>query len=331
MTRRQYDAATAKALLESAYRGYGSEDSLPYSARDDGMYANEGYREVCPPGTVFDWTPADDMDWLGSPNPDTAPFLPIPFTANELAASMLEGVGRGIGDVLDKRIGEPLDEGALDAINPRYRWMRDALEEAYALAADAQLVVGEFDYDEEDRAYSRAQKFDKANGQANTREGVFEPGIMVEEASRRRARAVASVALLKEQARQAQASVACKWKAWRKAMVRQLLEQNEEGVSGTGRTPALSQDCAITTEVQPMPLKKKALIAALENEWPTIEVDLNEGTRNGLKSAAHAEKHGEWYESKAREWAISRGKMGRATTTQTPSHIWPGGVTQHRL
>lgn len=331
MTRRQYDAATAKALLESAYRGCESVDRLPYSAREDGMYVNEGHREVCPPGTVFDWTPSDDINWPGSPNPDTAPFLPIPFTANELAACMLEGVGRGIGDVLEKRIGEPLDKGALDAINPRYRWMRDVLEEAYALAADAQLVVGGFDHDEDARAHALAEQFDEANGQANTREGVFERCITAEEASRRRARAVASVAQLKEQLRQAQASVACKWKAWRKAMVRQLLGQNEEGVSGTVRAPALSQERAITTEVQPMPLKKKALIAALENEWPTIKVDLNEGTRNGLKSAAHAEKHGEWYESNAREWAINRGKMERFATTQTPSHIWPGGITHHRL
>lgn len=223
MTQRQYDAATAKALLESAYRGYENEQSPPYLTKVDGMYVNESYRNVCPPGTVFDWTPANDMDWRGSPNPDTAPFLPIPFTANELAACMLYGVGRSIGDVLDKRIGESLDAGALDAINPRHRWMRDALEEAYALGAAAQLVVGEFDHDEEAHAYALAEQFDEENGKANAREGVFKPGIKNATASLRRARAVASVADLKTRMEQAQATVAGKWKAWRKAMVRQLL------------------------------------------------------------------------------------------------------------
>ena len=52
---------------------------------------------------------------------------------------------------------------------------------------------------------------------------MFEHGITTDEASARRARAVASVADLKAQAERAQAAAADKWKVWRKAMVRQLL------------------------------------------------------------------------------------------------------------
>ena len=49
------------------------------------------------------------------------------------------------------------------------------------------------------------------------------------------------------------------------------------------------------TEPQERPMKKVALVAALEHEWASIEADLSEATRNGLKEAAHAGKHGEWF------------------------------------
>ena len=223
MTQSKYDAATAKALMELAHGECKDEATAPYIQRESGLYVNESFRAVCPPGTIFDWTPADDMEWPGSPNPDTAPFLPIPFTASELAACMLDGPGQSIQFALDKRIGYPLKDGALGSIRARHRWMREALQEAYDIAAAAQLVVGEFDHEEEARAHALAQQYDDANGQANELEGVFEQGITRNEASARRARAVASVADLKAQAERAQAAVADKWKAWRKAMVRQLL------------------------------------------------------------------------------------------------------------
>lgn len=225
MTQRQFDAATARALMRLAYP---DDAGRPYIERDNGLYVDESFREVCPPGTIFDWTPADEMDWPGSPNPDTAPFLPIPFTANQLAACMLDGVGQSIQFVLDRRIGYPLDVETLNSFSTRHRWARDALKEAYSLAAAAQLEAGEFDYGEERRVHVLAQQFDEANGLANTREGVFDTGISQAEASTRRERAVASLAELKVQLRASQASVAGKWVAWRKAMVFQLLcKQNQ--------------------------------------------------------------------------------------------------------
>ena len=223
MTQRQYDAATAQAIIKLAHQEYEDKASAPYIESDDGLYVNEAFRAVCPPGTIFDWTPADDMGWPGSPNPDTAPFLPVPFTASELAACMLDGPGQSIQFALDRRIGYPLDDGALCSIHARHRWMREALHEAYVLAAAAQSVVGEFDHDEEARAHKLAQQYDDANGQANDREGVFESGISPEMARARRERAAASVAHLKAQAKESQEAVTDKWRAWRKAMVLQLL------------------------------------------------------------------------------------------------------------
>ena len=238
MPQRQYDKATAQALMQLAYPEYENLPSAPYIENDDGLYVNESFRAASPPGAVFDWTPADDMGWPGSPNPNTAPFLPIPFTASELAACMLDGPGQSIQFALDRRIGYPLDDEVLASFRARHRWMRDALEEAYALAAAAQLIVGEFDYDEKARTHTLVLQYDDADGQANAREGVFEHGINTEEARARRARAVASVADLKAQAKQAQAAVADKWKAWRKAMVFQLLGTGAQQSHVAAQSPA---------------------------------------------------------------------------------------------
>lgn len=94
--------------------------------------------------------------------------------------------------------------------------------------------------------------------------------------------------------------------------------------------PAESIGPSKATEPQERPMKKVALVAALQHEWASIEADLSEATRNGLKEAAHAGKHGEWFQSKARAWAVSRNKIRQATLPIHPA-TWPGGVTRNRL
>lgn len=94
--------------------------------------------------------------------------------------------------------------------------------------------------------------------------------------------------------------------------------------------PAESIGPSNATEPQERPMKKVALVAALQHEWASIEADLSEATRNGLKEAAHAGKHGEWFQSKARAWAVSRNKIRQATLPIHPA-TWPGGVTRNRL
>lgn len=83
------------------------------------------------------------------------------------------------------------------------------------------------------------------------------------------------------------------------------------------------------TEPQELPMKKAALVAALQHEWASIEADLSDASRNGLKEAAHAGKHGEWFQSKARAWAVSRGKIRLAAPAIHPA-MWPGAVTRNR-
>lgn len=94
--------------------------------------------------------------------------------------------------------------------------------------------------------------------------------------------------------------------------------------------PVVAGSASNAPDAQNIPMKKAALIAALEHEWESIESDLSEATRNGLKDAAHAGKHGEWYESKARAWAVSKGKIRQAAPALHPT-MWPGTVTRNRL
>ena len=231
---RTYDKATAVAI----FRMTAWPDS--YTVLDDGIFLDEGFRVHSPTDTVFDWTPAYDMDWPGSPNPTIAAVLPIPFTASELAACMLDGPGGGIQKAIDRRIGYSLDESgdALAGLPLRMREVRDALQNAYAIAANAQMIVGEFDYNGELEAQSLCKQFDDANGEANMREGVFEDGITSEERTLRRARAVESVADLKSRAEQARATVKAKWFSWRKAMVQQLLQPKAAPVDSDSTAPA---------------------------------------------------------------------------------------------
>lgn len=76
-----------------------------------------------------------------------------------------------------------------------------------------------------------------------------------------------------------------------------------------------------------MPMKKIALTAELLFEWPTIEADMREASRNGLKDAAHTGKHGEWDKDKARAWALSKGKIKQKPTAS----VWPGAITKHHI
>ena len=78
------------------------------------------------------------------------------------------------------------------------------------------------------------------------------------------------------------------------------------------------------TPAKPTPtiMKKKALIAQLEHEWPSIEADLKDATRNGLKDAAAAGVHGEWRIEPARAWAQRKGKLKQAAPAHSLANVW---------
>jgi hypothetical protein len=64
-------------------------------------------------------------------------------------------------------------------------------------------------------------------------------------------------------------------------------------------------------------LKKAALIRKYSGQWPSAESDLNHSDENGLRAAAKAPLHGEWYEDHCLAWARQRGKLSEGSSAKT--------------
>lgn len=227
---RRYGAAQARFIMKLADECAGGFDFLEFreNAEVPGVFMSEPYADAFPSGArgieagrLLAWNPAVDLE--NGPDPATWPLLPAEFTARDLAAFLVYGVGTFIHDVL--RPAGAFDEAALENVGgSRDEWARQALREAYELAGRAQAVVGPLDDEAERKAHLIGEQLDKENGQANERERVFEPGIPADEANARRARAKASVARLEKEFEELTAEATQKRERWRKAMMRALFE-----------------------------------------------------------------------------------------------------------
>jgi len=98
---------------------------------------------------------------------------------------------------------------------------------------------------------------------------------------------------------------------------------------------AMPQQTAPAAPAGPQPdeqvaqeVKKTALVRELQGEWPSIEKDLSEASRNGL--AAARVRHGFWDVQKVKDWGKSRGKLSKPATVHPLGAPWPGQVTRHR-
>lgn len=107
-----------------------------YEILDEGVFLR--------PETGIEWTPACEHEGPDAPDPLTAPAIPFPFSANELAAFFLDGWGYFLGDRFAMLEGGPDEEtmrevlsGARDA-KPREALIAagHALKEARSRAAD---------------------------------------------------------------------------------------------------------------------------------------------------------------------------------------------------
>lgn len=85
-----------------------------------------------------------------------------------------------------------------------------------------------------------------------------------------------------------------------------------------------------TQERQRTVLKKSALIAELSHVWPTIQADMQEATRNGLRDAAKVERHGHWHLEGAHDWARMKGKLKRESSAVLPGFWLSTSVTTHK-
>lgn len=68
--------------------------------------------------------------------------------------------------------------------------------------------------------------------------------------------------------------------------------------------------------------KKSALVSECQSDWPTIERDIQDASRNGLAAAAKLADGRDWDKGRALEWAKERGKLiekGAATWAFPPA------------
>lgn len=161
------------------------------------------------------------------PNPLTAPFLPFPFTAKQLAAFMLAGWGHffqtGLGEWADGPWQKTLNEFPIHGIKAK-----EAVIAAFQAYRDAELVVGAKDEKTPEEARHLAAVYEATRRKANASERVAEQTISDGERKQRIARAIVIAAPAKEEMQAKQNLANDIEKAWRKAMVLQLLSHRKE-------------------------------------------------------------------------------------------------------
>lgn len=204
-----YGAKTAKAIISPYCHEY-------LEVRDNGVWPIEMDEEV------LRWKPACDLDVFDAPDPLEAPSLPVPFSADELAAFLLNGVGALASSAYGSWDDGP-DDDVLKSMGILATKAREALRGAYAAYRNAERVVGKPNTQLDADTQQLAAEFRLANSAANTREGVFDKNLTDEEYRQRRERARASVQVLKEQLTAKRAESESAQSAWLRAMVNQLL------------------------------------------------------------------------------------------------------------
>jgi hypothetical protein len=92
--------------------------------------------------------------------------------------------------------------------------------------------------------------------------------------------------------------------------------------------PADAKTGAKTTETAAADrqLKRAALVASHERDWPTIDRDLRDAHTNGLHEAAHAGTRGYWNEQAALGWAQARNKLRARTGVHSGKAASPWGT-----
>jgi hypothetical protein len=216
---------------------------------------------------ILQWMPACELDGPDVPDLLKTPSLPTPFTANELAAFMLDGAGWFLLEKYGGWHGGP-DEKELESMGLLANRAKEAVRDAYKAYRVAESVVGKFDQETAAHAHQLEQEYRQKKHEANKKEGVpavyhtwDEQGkprpsaadgkerITDEEYWARRARAKASVADLLEALMDALQKADAEAAKWRKAMVRQLLPPKTD--TNTQVAPAGS------TATDPAPVSRK--------------------------------------------------------------------------
>lgn len=205
---------------------------------DEGVFYDECLQEGGEATKCLRWKPVHELTGPNKPS-SSGPALPFPFTANQLAAFMLWGYWASDFQNAFGQLNCGPNEFVLNGDHEDATDAYEALRQAYVIYRDALHVVGELDHQEQQHAYDLQKQSSDAYDQALEREKVMERVIIGkhkngnpeygdfiprDEYLPRLARAKESVAVQKAQAEKAKEQADAALKAWRKAMVRQLLQ-----------------------------------------------------------------------------------------------------------
>lgn len=194
--------------------------------REDGVWPSEACRVGDPTQRLL-WVPACELEGPDAPDPLVAPGLPIPFTASELAAFTLDGIGTMVTELYGSTADGPYEE-MLDALGPRGTKPKEAVRAAYAALREAEAVHGHFDEQLRTDAQRLADDAEEKNLEANDKEGLWEAGISEEEKRQRRDRASTSAAEWFERHEQAESRYHRAFARWRKEMAMHLLQKPQD-------------------------------------------------------------------------------------------------------
>lgn len=172
---------------------------------------------------TLDWTFSCDLTEPGSPDPLTAPALPFLFTANHLAAFMLDGWGYFMQEACGDWATGP-EEAMLQRIPVRGGKVKEALCGAYDAYRDAEMVVGKLDKKIEAKTQQFEVQYQEKERHASVRENFRERGISEDEYRQRHTRYKASIAEPRTQMEESRRQSDQAFSSWRKAMVNQLLQ-----------------------------------------------------------------------------------------------------------
>lgn len=172
-----YGIDDLKIIIRFGEKEHWIEEWIDY--KTDGVHLRDETL-VNDPLQVMHWKYVCELDDSDSPNPLTAPCLPFPFTASQLAAFMLDGVGAVIPSVYGSWDDGP-DQGMLNKLGPLAREPKRAVANAYAAYRAAQNTVGGYPVELEKSADRLATILDYLNLRANKREGVFAQDILPNE------------------------------------------------------------------------------------------------------------------------------------------------------
>lgn len=208
-------------LTDDSAVAWTDEDIAPnYELRDDGAWLRSNADS-----DSLNWTPSCDLDeGPTSPDPLTTPALPFPFTARQLAAFMLDGWGWHLAQQFAGEDGQP----DLDRVQALLGSVRDAkprraIVEAFGVLAQAREQVGVPDIALAQAEQAAVAALDGATKEANRLHNWRERGISERERNARVRKRNKMTAAAKAALRRARQAREQDERAWRKAMVRWLL------------------------------------------------------------------------------------------------------------